>query len=63
LIARPELIRAAVEEILRFESSNQLGNRVDHGARHARWLALPVGTFITIGIGAANRDPDEFAGS
>ena len=28
LIARPELIRSAVEEILRFESSNQLGNRV-----------------------------------
>src|SRR5262245_36104060 len=28
LIAEPDLIRTAVEEILRFESSNQLGNRV-----------------------------------
>ena len=41
LIARPELIRPAVEELLRFESSNQLGNRVTTravelgGVRHA----------------------------
>ncbi|MFL6816116.1 MAG: cytochrome P450, partial [Bradyrhizobium sp.] len=28
LIERPELIKTAVEEILRFESSNQLGNRM-----------------------------------
>jgi hypothetical protein len=61
LIARPELIRAAVEEILRFESSNQLGNRVTTVPVTLGGVALPAGTFITIGIGAANRDPDEFA--
>ncbi len=61
LIARPELIRSGVEEILRFESSNQLGNRVTTRAVEIGGVALPAGTFITIGIGAANRDPAEFA--
>ena len=61
LIARPELIRSGVEEILRFESSNQLGNRVTTRAVEIGGVAMPAGTFITIGIGAANRDPAEFA--
>ena len=60
LIAKPELIRTAVEEILRFESSNQLGNRVTTRAVDVGGVAMPAGTFITIGIGAANRDPSEF---
>ena len=37
LIANPALIRSAVEEFLRFESSNQLGNRMT--ARPPRWAA------------------------
>ena len=61
LIARPELIRTAVEEFLRFESSNQLGNRMTTRAVEIGGVAMPAGTFITIGIGAANRDPAEFA--
>ena len=61
LIARPELIRTGVEEILRFESSNQLGNRVTTAPVVLGGVAMPAGTFITIGIGAANRDPAEFA--
>jgi len=60
LIARPELIRSGVEEFLRFESSNQLGNRVTTCAVDVGGVAMPAGTFITIGIGAANRDPAEF---
>ncbi|WP_163893145.1 cytochrome P450, partial [Proteus mirabilis] len=28
LIAHPDLIKTAVEEVLRYESSNQLGNRM-----------------------------------
>jgi cytochrome P450 len=60
LIAKPELIRTGVEEILRFESSNQLGNRVTTGPVTIGGVAMPAGTFITIGIGAANRDPAEF---
>jgi cytochrome P450 len=57
LIAKPDLMRLAVEELLRFESSNQLGNR--QTAQPVE-IAMPAGTFITIGIGAANRDPAEF---
>jgi len=61
LIARPQLIRSGVEEFLRFESSNQLGNRVTTMPVVLGGVAMPAGTFITIGIGAANRDPAEFA--
>lgn len=60
LIANPPMIRTAVEEILRFESSNQLGNRVTTAATQIGGIAMPAGTFITIGIGAANRDAAEF---
>ena len=56
----PGLIRSAVEEFLRFESSNQLGNRVTTAATEIGGVACRAGTFITIGIGAANRDPAEF---
>ena len=61
LIATPDLIRAAVEEILRFESPNQLGNRLAARAVEIEGVAIPAGTYLTIGIGAANRDPAEFA--
>jgi cytochrome P450 len=60
LLANPDLIRSAVEEFLRFESSNQLGNRMTTAATELGGVAVPAGTFITIGIGAANRDPAEF---
>jgi cytochrome P450 len=61
LIADPALIRSAVEEILRFESSNQLGNRSVAEDTTLGGLALPRGTLLTLGIGAANRDPEQFA--
>jgi cytochrome P450 len=60
LLAGPTLIRPAVEELLRFESSNQLGNRVTTRPVELGGVAMSAGTFVTIGIGAANRDPDEF---
>jgi len=60
LIAEPKLIRPGVEELLRFESSNQLGNRVTTRPTEIGGVTIPAGTFITIGIGAANRDPAEF---
>ena len=49
-----------MEEFLRFESSNQLGNRMTTRPVEIGGVAMPAGTFITIGIGAANRDPAEF---
>ena len=60
LIADPELIRPGVEELLRFESSNQLGNRLTTRPVEIGGVSVPAGTFVTIGIGAANRDPAEF---
>jgi len=53
-------IRTAIEEALRFESSNQLGNRIVAADTVLGGIAMPRGTLITIGIGAANRDPEQF---
>lgn len=61
LIGEPALVRSAVEEFLRFESSNQLGNRITTGAVEIAGVALAPRTQVTIGIGAANRDPAQFA--
>jgi cytochrome P450 len=57
----PQLIPSAVEECLRFESSNQLGNRLVVQRTVVRDVVLDAGTYLTLCIGAANRDPDEFA--
>ncbi len=56
----PGLIDSAVEELLRFESSNQLGNRQAAVDCEIGGVAVNAGTYIHIGIGAANRDPAEF---
>jgi cytochrome P450 len=60
LIEHPEMIKTAVEEMLRYESSNQLGNRMTVEAIELGGVALPVATSITLCIGAANRDPAQF---
>jgi cytochrome P450 len=60
LLADPELITTAVEEILRFESSNQLGNRRTTTATEIGGIAMPAGSLLTLCIGAANRDPVQF---
>lgn len=61
LVSDPALIRTAVEEILRYESSNQLGNRITTGPVIIGGVEMSAGTMITIGIGAANRDPAVFS--
>jgi cytochrome P450 len=60
LRAHPECIETAVEEFLRLESSNQLGNRRAAKDTILAGVAMPRGTYIHIGIGAANRDPMQF---
>jgi cytochrome P450 len=60
LIGEPALIRTAVEEMLRFESSNQLGNRMTVEPVELGGIAMPAGTPVTLCIGAANRDPAQF---
>lgn len=54
-------MRVAVEEFLRFESSNQLGNRITTRDVEVGGVALPPQSRITMCIGAANRDPAQFA--
>jgi cytochrome P450 len=56
----PALIASAVEEFLRMESSNQLGNRRAARGTELGGVAMPKGTYVHIGIGAANRDPTQF---
>jgi len=60
LLAEPDLVRSGVEEFLRFESSNQLGNRITTAATEIGGVALASRTRVHIGIGAANRDPEPF---
>jgi cytochrome P450 len=62
LAADPALLPSAVEELLRYESPLQLNNRLATAPielpRDGR--VIPAGTFITLGVGAANRDPAAF---
>jgi cytochrome P450 len=61
LIENPDLIKTAVEEILRFESSNQLGNRMTTERVELGGVTMAAGTSVTLCIGGANRDPAQFA--
>ena len=64
LCSDASLLPTAIDELLRFESPLQLNNRVTTTP-----LTLPsrpeepiaAGTFLTLVIGAANRDPAQFA--
>jgi len=61
LTENPDLIKTAVEEILRFESSNQLGNRMTTERVELGGVTMAAGTSVTLCIGGANRDPAQFA--
>ena len=58
--AQEAVLTHAVDEFLRFESSNQLGNRRAVKDTQVGGVALPAGTLVTLCIGAANRDPAQF---
>jgi len=58
--AREEVLALAVDEFLRFEPSNQLGNRRALAACQVGGVDLPAGALITLCIGAANRDPAQY---
>jgi cytochrome P450 len=59
--ADPALIGSAVEELLRYESPLQLNNRRLTAPLALADRVLPAGCFVTLCIGAANRDPAVFA--
>ena len=60
LIGNPSLIDTAVEEILRFESPLQIGNRQTTEDVELSGVTIPAGTYIHTSIAAANRDPAVF---
>jgi cytochrome P450 len=60
LVAEPALLPTAVEELLRFESPLQLNNRLATAPIELPGFVVPAGHFITLAIGAANRDPAMF---
>ncbi len=60
LLANPALITSAIEEFLRFDSPVQLGNRITTAPTRLGDVDMPAGTFVTLAIAAANRDPAAF---
>ncbi|MEP5153875.1 cytochrome P450 [Planktotalea sp.] len=61
LLAEPQLINTAVDEFLRMESPNQFGNRLTTEDITLHGIKIPAGTDLHLCIGAANRDPAQFA--
>jgi cytochrome P450 len=60
LVADPSLLPTAIEELLRFESPLQLNNRLTTAPMSLAGQAIEAGSFLTLAIGAANRDPAQF---
>jgi hypothetical protein len=60
LTAEPAMLPSAVEELLRFESPLQLNNRLATAPIELTGFRIEPGAFITLAIGAANRDPAVF---
>lgn len=59
--AQETLLTRAVDEVLRMESSNQLGNRRALRPVRVGGVDLPEGSLVTLCIGAANRDSAVFS--
>jgi cytochrome P450 len=55
------LLGTAIEEMLRYEGPIQLNNRRLTHTMELAGTKLPEGSLLTLGIGAANRDPRQFA--
>jgi cytochrome P450 len=55
------LVNSAIEEMLRYESPLQLNNRRLLAKAEIAGERFEAGTLLTLGVGAANRDPAEFA--
>lgn len=56
----PGLIKTAVEEMLRYESPLQIGNRRARGASVIGGMAIPAGAFLHLAIASGNRDERQF---
>jgi cytochrome P450 family 109 len=63
LVAQPELIHGAIEEVLRFDSPIQNAKRVTTRPVLLRDLEIPEGARVFLFFGSANRDEDRFVDS
>ncbi len=61
LKADPSLIPNAIEELLRFDSSVQMTGRATVAEVEVGGVALPPGESVVMLLGAANRDPAQYA--
>lgn len=59
-VAEPDLLRTAIEELLRFDSPVQLTSRVVKEPVEIGGHALEPGSWVDIWLGSANRDPNAF---
>ena len=57
----PSLIAGAIEELLRFDSSVQMTGRVTNTEVEVGGVTIPAGESIIMLLGAANRDPVQYA--
>ena len=60
LLDHPDLMRPAIDEMLRYDSPVQLGNRMTTADCELGGVRIEKGTSINLCIGAANRDPEQF---
>lgn len=60
LLENPDLINTAIEEVLRYLSPNQLGNRETSAEVEIGGRTIAKGANLHLCIGAANRDPAQF---
>ncbi len=56
----PKLMKTAIEEMLRYESPLQVGNRRTTTEVTVHGETLPAGTFIHVGVASANHDERQF---
>lgn len=60
LRAKPELIKAAIEEILRYESPVINSGRISHTQIEVGGCPIDRGESLSVSLGAANRDPEVY---
>jgi cytochrome P450 len=56
-----DLTKNAVEELLRYDPTNQMNNRLLLEPTKLGEAVIPAGDHVAIVLGAANRDPAQFA--
>ena len=61
LRSRPDLTDAAVEELLRYDTSVQIPHRITLDTLEVDGKTIPTGELISLFTGAANRDPERYA--